>query len=92
MINCNQKYHSASIELKGDRYSDCRGASSNAVATADAWGNDPGDGNYRLSEGAAAGGGLAAAGHCGAAHCSCCKARLRSRPHAASGHGPGILD
>jgi len=42
MINCNCKYHSASIELKGDRYSDCRGAGSNAVATAGRRGIDPG--------------------------------------------------
>jgi hypothetical protein len=92
MINCNLQIPFRNDRAKGDRYSDCRGDGSNAVATADARGNDPGDGNYRLSEGAAAGEGLAAAEHCGAAHCSCCKARLRSRRHAASGHGPGIPD
>jgi hypothetical protein len=63
-----------------------------AVATVNARGNDPGDGNYRVSEDAAAGEGLAAAEHCGAAHCNCCKARLRRRLHAATGREPGIPD
>jgi hypothetical protein len=63
-----------------------------AVATADARGNDPGDGNYRVSEVASAGEVLAAAEHCGVAHCNCCKVLLPKRRHAASGHGPGTPD
>jgi hypothetical protein len=62
------------------------------VATADARGNDPGDGNYRVSEDEAAGEGLAAAEHCGAGLCSWRKARFRMRLRAASGRGPGIPD
>jgi hypothetical protein len=63
-----------------------------AEATASAPANAPEDGNYRVSEDAAAGEGLAAAEHCGAARCNCCKVHLRSRQHAASGLGPSIPD
>jgi hypothetical protein len=55
-------------------------------------GNGPGDGNCRVSEDAAAGAGLTAAEHCGAAHYSCCNDLPQSRWRAANGHEPSILD
>jgi hypothetical protein len=63
-----------------------------AMATADALGNDPGGGNYRVSEDAAAGDCRAAAARYGAAHCNYCKVLLRRKRRAASGHGPGTPD
>ena len=65
---------------------------SSVTVTVDVLVDGPTDGNFPASGDAAESVGPAAAAHCGAAHYSCCRVHLRSRPPAANGREPRIPD